>query len=73
MNATKVMLKAIVLTQLMQSVQSQGRAPTQQEIQDVEGFNSELNSAEVCGLLDRNIDAVYKEMLEVIDGIPEEI
>lgn len=71
MNATKTMLKAIVLTQLMQSVQDQGRAPTQQEVEDVEGFNAELNAAELGGLMDQNIDQVYKGLLEAIDSLPE--
>jgi hypothetical protein len=71
MNATKTMLKAIVLTQLMQSVQDQGRAPTEDEIVAVEGFNIALQAAETGGLLDRNIDEVYTDLLAAIESIPE--
>jgi formate dehydrogenase maturation protein FdhE len=61
------MLKAIVLTALMKSVEQQQRAPTQAEIEAVERFNAELESAEAGSLLDRDVDEVFEELLAAIE------
>jgi hypothetical protein len=72
MNATKVMLKAIVLTALMQTVQSKGRAPTDEERRVVDGFNEELLAyEETQEALDKDVDEVYLDLLEAIDCIVE--
>jgi hypothetical protein len=71
MNVTKIMLKAIVLTALMKSVEQQQRAPTQAEIEAVEAFNEEIEAAAVGGLLDKDVDEVFEELLAAIETLEE--
>lgn len=73
MTTNQLMLKAIVLTQLMQAVQEQGRAPTAQEVEAVQGFNNELEKLPTIAQaeLDRGIDTVYLDLLAAIDTILE--
>lgn len=72
MNATKVMLKAVVLTALMQAVQQQRREPTREERIVVDSFNEELMVLEATGaVLDRPLDEVYLDLLAAIDTLEE--
>jgi hypothetical protein len=67
MNATKIMLKAIVLTALMKTVEQKRREPTQAEINAVTDFNQEIDAAAAGGLLDRDVDEVFEELLAAIE------
>ncbi|MDN8037430.1 hypothetical protein [Burkholderia vietnamiensis] len=70
MKNTKLMLKAIVLTQLMQSVATQRRVPTEAEAAAVNAFNVELDAADP-GLADPRIDDAYPALLAAIDSLEE--
>lgn len=73
MNATKTMLKAVILTQLMQSVETQGRKPKAEEIAAVEAVNAELASAGEALIIGQTIDEAFLTLLAAVDSIPEEV
>ncbi|MGC3025874.1 hypothetical protein ACPUER_12090 [Burkholderia sp. DN3021] len=68
MKNTKLMLKAIVLTQLMQSVHEQRRDATQAEAETVHAFNAELDAAGP-ELADLRIDEAFPDLLAAIDRL----
>lgn len=71
MNATKTMLKAIVATQLMQSIHDQRRGLTEAEIALISKINDEIAEAEASGILDQNIDAVFPQLIDTLDTLEE--
>jgi hypothetical protein len=73
MTPNQLMLKATVLTALMQTVQAKGRAPTAQEREAVEQFNNFLEQLpeHAQAELDLDIDAVFPDLLAAIDCIVE--
>lgn len=71
MNTTKVMLKGLVLTALMQAIQAEGRKPNEAEINAVNDFNQELDTALDGGLLDRPITEVFPELLAALETLEE--
>jgi hypothetical protein len=66
MNSTKVMLKGIILTQLMQSLQSQGLGPTQEMCSAFEAFNEELEAVGT-ETLDQPIENVWQHLLNAVE------
>jgi hypothetical protein len=71
MNATKTMLKGLVLTALMQAIQAEGRKPNEAEIKAVNDFNQELDTALDGGLLDRSVTEVFPELLAALETLEE--
>jgi hypothetical protein len=71
MNTTKIMLKAIVLTALMKTVEEKRRAPTEAEVAAVTAFNEEITDAAAGGLLDKDIDDVLPELLAAIESLED--
>ena len=70
MNVTKVMLKAVVLTALMDCLLKSDSKPTQEMIEAVHGLNNELDA--YAAELDAPIDSVWQTLLAAVDTIPED-
>lgn len=72
MNVNKIMLKSVVLTALMQSLQSQGKDFTESQRTAVLAFNDELVALEASGnaVLDQPIDEVFETLLAAVDTLP---
>jgi hypothetical protein len=73
MNTNQLMLKAIVLTHLMQAADAQYRDLTNLEREAIDDFNRHLEMLPEHALkdLDRDIDAVFPDLLAAIDCIVE--
>jgi hypothetical protein len=71
MNTTKTLLKAIVLTALMQSLKEQGIEPTPEMTDAVHGFNDDIEALEADGVaeLDKPITEVWEPLLAALDTI----
>jgi hypothetical protein len=73
MNVNKTLLKAVVMTALMESLQSQGKQPTEAHRAVVLEFNDELAALEAAGIaaLDQPIDDVFESLLATLDTLEE--
>lgn len=71
MSATKVMLKAVVLTSLMLCLEESRQAPTQEMIDAVKALDGELDA--YAEELDRPIDEVWQDLLAAVDSIIPEL
>lgn len=73
MDTNKIMLKAIVLTALMQSLAEQGKHPNSEQAAVIEAFNEELDAAEAASpaAMDRPIDEVYLDLMDAVDTLEE--
>jgi len=73
MNATKIMLKALVATQMMQSLVEKKRGPTEAEVALLLKIDAEIAAAEGADLLDQDIDEVFPDLIEAIDTLEDEL
>jgi hypothetical protein len=72
MNATKIKLKAVILTSFMEQMAAQGGDLTADEQTLIDDFAVELQAAEDAGLIgEENLQDAIKELLAFVDGVPE--
>jgi hypothetical protein len=73
MNSKKVLIKAVILTALMQSVEAQRRQLTETELVFINKLNDELDELGASGepILAQGIDETFADLLAVVDTIPE--
>jgi len=70
MNTTKVMIKGVILTALMEALIETDQKPTQAHIDAVLKFNRELDQFP-ASTLDRSVIEVFEGLLEAVDMIPD--
>jgi hypothetical protein len=72
MNATKIKLKAVILTSFMEQMAAQGGDLTANEQAMIDAFAVELQAAEDAGLIgEENLQDAIKDMITFVDGLPE--
>jgi hypothetical protein len=73
MNATKIKLKAVILTSFMEQMAAQGGDLTAEEQTLIDDFAVELQAAEDAGLIgEENLQDAIKELLAFVDeAFPE--
>ncbi len=70
MNTTKVMIKGVILTALMEALIESGQQPTREQLLAVVKFNEELDQFP-ASTLDRSVIEVFEELIEAVDLIPD--
>lgn len=70
MNTTKVMIKGVILTALMEALIESDRQPTEAHIAAVLKFNNELDQFP-ASTLDRSVIDVFEELIEAVELIPD--
>jgi hypothetical protein len=71
MNATKIKLKAVVLTAFMTAMLEQERQITGRDLAMVLDFDAEIAEAEARGFLDGDITTDVYELLDAIESIED--
>lgn len=73
MNTTKVMLKAIVLTQLMEAIAESGEVPTKTMLLAVVDLNASLDALKASGdlTMDQPITKVWEQLLAAVETLGE--